>query len=326
MKYFIKFTRNILIFVLSILLFLLIFIWCIMGSTKNLFSEKSLNKMLKSIDFNEFLNNEVGEKIYTILEDAGIPKDYAKEILNDEEVKNYASRYMSEVVNYIIEPSEVPKIDEVELSNILKTSFDETVDMVNKYTEDVNSDYVNKFKEQITDERREKVKQKIDEYTPQIVEAIPSIEEFIENKISENDNLSNGIKSIEQLRNELRKVKRIYNFQNIILVIIFIIIGLITLLKFKKFKFIKWIIWPFILCGFGLIMFVYFSNSIIDRIISEINYFPSSSVKGITSIALNNFQNYGYICFLIASFLLLLCIIIMIFTHIKNRPSEKNPV
>lgn len=297
-----------------------------MGSTKNLFSEKSLNKMLKNIDFTEFLDNEIGEKIYTILEEAGIPTDYTKEILNNEEVKNYASKYMSEMVNYIIEPLETPEIDATELANILKTSFDKTATMVNKYTEDANSDYANKFKEQITDERRKIIKQKIDECTPQIIETIPTVEEFIEKRISENDDLNDGIKSIEQLRNEAKKVKRIYSFQNIILIVILIIIGLITLLKFKKHKFIKWIMWPFILCGLCLILFVNFSNSIVDRIISEINYFGSASIKSITSTILNNFQNYGYICFLIGILLLLLRIIILIFSHIKNKASEKNPI
>lgn len=319
MKIFIKILKGLSTVILFILLFVFIMIWCVMGSTKNLFSEKSLNKMLKNIDFTEFLDNEIGEKIYTILEEAGIHTDYTKEILNNEEVKNYASKYMSEMVNYIIEPTEIPSISASELSGILKNSFDETIDTINKNTENIDSNYINKFKEQITDEKREKVKQKIDEVTPQIVETIPTIEEFIEKRILENDDLSNGIKSIEQLRNEIKKVKRIYSFQNIILITIFIIIGLITLLKFKKFKFIKWIIWPFILCGFGLILFVYFSNSIIDRIISEIHYFPNASVKSITSIALNNFQNYGYICFLIGILLLLSRIIIIIFSHIKNK-------
>lgn len=326
MTVFIKILKGLLTFVFSILLFSLIMVWCIMGSTKNLFSKNTINEMFKNINFTEFLDNEYGEKVYAILEETGIPKDYVDEVLNNEEVKSIVSNYASQMVTYIIEPSEIPTIDANELSTALKNSFDDATSMADKYTENIDSAYVDKVKEQITDERKEAIKQKIDEYTPRIIEAIPDAEEFINNKISENSELNDEVKSIEQLRNEFKKIKHIYTFQSLVLILILVTITLIVLLKFKKFKFIKWIMWPFILCGSFLMIFVSLSNNIINRILEEETYLPQTTIKNIFSSILNNFTTYGIICLIVSGLLILTLIFTHIFTHNKNETLEKNPI
>ena len=206
-------------------------------STKDILSTDTVADMVKQIDFKELMGEQVHEEISSVLEQTGIPNEYVDYVLENEELKEYMGNYMAEGIDYILYEKEPPVISEQEVTNLLSNSFDQVITELENHNIEVST--------QLTKEQQEQIHEQIEVYVPQIVEKIPEVENLIEDKISENEEVQNAKQKLEELRDLNEKVQFVYQMQPTILLLAILQLALIIVLKRKNFRFIKWLFLPF---------------------------------------------------------------------------------
>lgn len=206
-------------------------------STKNILSTDIVTDIVKQIDFKELMGEQVYGEISSVLEQTGIPNDYLDYVLENEELKEYMGTYMAEGLDYILYEKEPPVISEQEVTNLLLSSFDQVITELENHNIEVST--------YLTKEQQEQVHQQIEIYVPQVVEKIPEVESLIEDKISENEEVQEARKKLEELRDLNEKVQFVYQMQPTILLLAILQLALIVVLKRKNFRFIKWLFLPF---------------------------------------------------------------------------------
>lgn len=203
--------------------------------------------LVKQIDFKELMGEQVQAEISSVLERTGIPNEYVDYVLENQELKEYMGIYIAEGLDYILYEKEPPVISEKEITKLLSNSFDQVITELENHNIEVST--------HLTKEQQDEIHEKIEVYVPKIVEKIPEVESLIEDKVSENEQVQEARKKLEQLREMNEKVQFVYQMQPTILMLAILQLALIIVIKHKKFRFIKWLFLPFTALAVILRMF-----------------------------------------------------------------------
>lgn len=209
---------------------------------------------------------------------------------------------------------EIPTINEKDFSNILHETFDTVVKEVENNNVQMN--------EYLSGENQKKVHEKIDEYVPKIIEELPEAEDFISEKINENETISETQKEYYEMQKNIETFQNIYQKRNLFLISIIIIIIIIIALKWKNLRFIGWFIFLSILCSINFLL--------IAKIISFVfsNYLPSDNLalKNIMTPSIKllekSYLNAFIITFILTILLIGIKIGIMIYKRKKLTTKE----
>ena len=150
------------------------------------------------------------------------------------------------------------------------------------------------------------IHQKIEYYGTDIVEKIPQIETFIENKISEHAEGPEVKKKLKQLRQMIYIVQKVYHSKSIFSIVIIVQLVFLVLLKLRNFRFIKWMFIPFICTSILLQFFVgILPNFMQKHYPMELN-FLKPFLNDLLYPAYQNMKQTAFICFLIT--ILFICL------------------
>lgn len=239
-----RFFSQILVFVFIVTTSISLLLLTFLNSTQNLLSKENIINTVKQLDFKQLMGDQIQEEIYEILEQTGMPSEYADYILENEQLKEYMGVYLAEGVEYILYDKEPPVLSEEELTNTLSDSFDYVLYQLEQHDIDIS--------EYVTEQDQILIHQKIEYYTPRVVEKIPDAESWIENKIESNSEVKDAKRKIEQLRMIVKMIQKVYQYKWILSIGILIQIMLIVILKLGYFRFIKWLCIPFMATSFLL--------------------------------------------------------------------------
>ncbi len=287
--------KSILIVVLISTTTLSILIFTMLYSTKKIINKDNFISIVDKIDVKDILTENVKNKIYQVLKQAGMDAIYVDKILENEDIKRYFTNYIYDSTKNIIEGKEVEKIDITEMTDKIIIAFNSSV-------EDLNTSKISK-------EEQNKIIEKIKQESSKI-------ETLVVDKITNeiNDTIK---KDMDYITNNISKIEKIYSLQNIVLILIIIQLIIITLIELKQFKFLKYIAIPFLINA----ILLYLINLTITKIIN--NYYPKELEKARTFITtlLNNIKNIykdieiKYILF----FIITIIIYMVIYTISKKK-------
>ena len=148
------------------------------------------------------------------------------------------------------------------------------------------------------------VHEKIDEYVPQIIEQLPEAEDFISEKINENETISETRNEFYEMQKNIETFQNIYQKRNLFLISIIILIIIITALKFTKLKFIGWFIFLGILCSFNFLLI----SNIISLVFSNYLSYDMIALKNIIEPSIQLLES-SYLNAFVMSFLLTILLI-----------------
>lgn len=232
-----RFFSQLLVFIFIITTCISLLLLTFLNSTQNLLSKENIINTVKQFDFKQLMGDQIEEEIYEILEQTGLPSEYVDYILENEQLKEYIGVYLAEGVEYVLYDKELPVLSAEKLTNTLSDSFDYVLHQLEQHHIHVS--------EYLTEQDQLLIHQKIEYYTPRIVEKIPDVESWIENKIESNSEVQAAKRKIEQLRMVIHLIQKIYQYKWILSIGIVIQIILIVILKLGHFHFIKWLCIPF---------------------------------------------------------------------------------
>lgn len=294
-------VKYICVFIFIIISFVFMGSYSILESTKQFVSEDNLTNMIKNIDIIEIIGNERKQELYDVLEKTGIPTEYADLMFEDDTLKEYIGSYAATSIGYLVGTEELPKIDEKEITDVLIESFDRVIEEAENHDIQVAT--------YIPENQQEQIRTEIKHYVPEFVDKIPEAEEFIENKINENEKLSDTKRKLEQAELYMKRFQMVYRNRAILLVGAAVAMGLIILLKRKKLGFFKWIAIPFILV-FTLFKSMHF---VIDQILLKKIPSDLSMFSSITDSFLSLIDGKALIYLIIGVILILIQVIVFIY-------------
>lgn len=227
-------------FFVQVLVLILVVTTCVsflaltmLQSTKKLVSTQTIVEMVKQADFKELMGDRIQNEINGILEKTGIPNEYIDYILENDELKEYMGTYIAEGVEYILYEKEPPVIAEQDLVTLFSNSFDQVVTELENHKIEVST--------VLTKEQQQQIHEKIEEYVPEIVEKIPDVEAFIEEKLEGNKEVQEIKQQLEELKKLIANLEMVYDWIPLLSLSILFQIVLIGLLKWRRFHFFKWI-------------------------------------------------------------------------------------
>lgn len=317
-----KFLLGILTFVLMIVLTGTIMIFSVRDISSHYFRENAIKEMIQTIDITELFLDKNGNELQQITEikqelvAAGIPVEVAEEFMNSKPVKEVIAGGIQVGVDYVIydKKIETPTISANDIYNF----FEENLPVV---VQELQANNVPKS-ELLTEEKQQLVLQQINEKAPLIEE---KVSEVVEPAFKELQNTDEYHK-LEDYKNEASKVLHVIQWiysktVTVILLSIGILCMLLIMLSRRSFyKGFKWIGTSFILSGLSLTLITILLPFIKHQI-------------GESPYALNNFLIYifddiaslcghaGIVCFIIATILIVLNIIISIIR--EKRENKK---
>lgn len=280
-------------------------------STKDILSTDTVADMVKQIDFKELMGEQVHEEISSVLEQTGIPNEYVDYVLENAELKEYMGNYMAEGIDYILYEKEPPVISEQEVTNLLSNSFDQVITELENHNIEVST--------QLTKEQQEQIHEQIEVYVPQIVEKIPEVENLIEDKISENEEVQNAKQKLEELRDLNEKVQFVYQMQPTILLLAILQLVLIIVLKRKNFRFIKWLFLPFMALAVILKLFIIKAPTLVQQYYPEEMGFMRSFIDSTLNSIFGVWKQSTQIYFILAILLVVAQITVIVVSIYKNR-------
>lgn len=280
-------------------------------STKDILSTDTVADMVKQIDFKELMGEQVHEEISSVLEQTGIPNEYVDYVLENAELKEYMGNYMAEGIDYILYEKEPPVISEQEVTNLLSNSFDQVITELENHNIEVST--------QLTKEQQEQIHEQIEVYVPQIVEKIPEVENLIEDKISENEEVQNAKQKLEELRDLNEKVQFVYQMQPTILLLAILQLVLIIVLKRKNFRFIKWLFLPFMALTVILGILNAKAPTLVQQYYPEEMGFMRSFIDSTLNSIFGVWKQSAQIYFILAILLVVAQITVIVVSIYKNR-------
>ena len=292
MKKVLSILNSILVFCLVIIILILSNIYLGLNTIGRLVSKENMVNTIKNIDIVEVIGEDTKKEIYKTLGEAGIPTEYVDSMLENEEIKKTIGEYVAESFDYILGSKEIPTINEKDFSKLLHETFDKAV----KEVENNNI----QTKEYLSSEKQNMVHEKIDEYVPQIIEA----EDFISEKINENETISETRNEFYEMQKNIETFQNIYQKRNLFLISIIILIIIITALKFTKLKFIGWFIFLGILCSFNFLLI----SNIISLVFSNYLSYDMIALKNIIEPSIQLLES-SYLNAFVMSFLLTILLI-----------------
>lgn len=280
-----------------------LFIFTVLNSTKNILSTDIVTDIIKKIDFKELIGEEAQKEIYYILEQTGIPNEYVNYVLENEELKEYMGNYITEGLNYILYEKDPIIISEQEIINLFSNSFDQVIMKLENHNIEVST--------HLTKEQQKQIHEKIEIYVPQIVEKIPEVENLIEDKINQNNELQDARQKLEQLREINRKIEFMYKLQWKILLLAIFQLMVIIILKRKNFHFIKWLFLPFMSLTVIFKLLTVKIPSLILQYYPEKIGFMKSYINSILDSILKVWKQYIQIYSILAIILIILQILVI---------------
>jgi len=114
--------------------------------------------VLKSIDLKEIKLSEIDPRLVdvfgedatiedalvTSLESAGIDSDVALEIINNPEVKEVVGEFVGDCINYSVNPTQIPKIDEKDIEKVI-----DNIDASKITDKEINKDEIKEYVDEI---------------------------------------------------------------------------------------------------------------------------------------------------------------------------------
>lgn len=131
-----KVLGNILAGVVSVVYFFVLFIMMMLVFVSNIFSANYYEKILNDTDLSEIKladfgvslgenfesDDSVEDLLITSLEEAGIPKDDAINIVNSEKVNEVVGTFISDTMNYLTNNEEVPQLNYQDVKEIMESN------------------------------------------------------------------------------------------------------------------------------------------------------------------------------------------------------------
>ncbi len=305
------FFINIIVMILIITSCISLLTFTFLSSTKDIISKETIVELVKEIDFIELMGEKAYNEIVSILEQIGIPSDYIDYILENESLKEYMGNYIAEEVSSILYDKELPVISEQELANLLSNGLDQVVIELENQQIEVST--------YLTEERQEQIHEKIKIYVPEIVAKIPEVERLIETKISGKEEVQEGKRKLEQLREINKKVQFVYQMQPTIFLLSILQFALIVVCRRKRFRFIKWVCLSFLLTSIILGLLSKKVPALIQQHYPEEIEFIKTFIDNTCNSIFEVWKQNAQIYFIIAISLIILQIIVIFFSIYKNR-------
>lgn len=124
-----KIVGKILAVLYSIVFSLVLLLISILINCTNIFKGSFYKDVLNSVKLNELKASDLGlsddpnqtveEVLVDKLKEVGINSDVSKKIINNQEIKEVLGNLMADIVNYSIDPKEVPQISKNDVEKIL---------------------------------------------------------------------------------------------------------------------------------------------------------------------------------------------------------------
>ena len=313
MKTFLNLIKTTISLILGIVSFIFIILYTMLNTTENLISKENIVNTIKNIDIVEIIGEDNKQEVYAILEKAEIPTEYIDVMLEDEKLKETVGEYVALSFEYVLSDKEIPAIDEEELTNALLESFDKVIDEAENHQIEVST--------YLSTKDQELIREKIKYYVPEVVAQIPAAQEFIENQISQDENLLEAQRKLEEFNQMIDKIQVIYSYKNMLLIGALLPLLFIIFMKYKKFNFIKWLSFPFVFAAGFLKLIHMFIPYVIDNELSteasEILHIIEPSIETFLSGINQAFTN----CLIVG--ILFIIIQVVVSLYLKKREKEK---
>lgn len=283
----------------------LLFGYSILTASEEIFQEENIINTIKNIDIVELIGEEKKQEIYDILEKTEIPTEYIDAMLEDEQLKEKIGEYVVSSMNYLGSLEEAPALDATEVTNLLITTFDRVVGEAESYGIEVDS--------YISEEKQEVIHEKIEYYVPEIIEEIPEIQTVVEEKLNESSEYQEFETKMNQFKEFMNIVNKIYEYKLVLLLATIIPFGIIIIMKWKKFKFVKWFIFPVLFMSIGLKLVTYILPSIIDKVLTGNLSKMESIISPSIDVIISNMNNLAVTYFEISVAILLIQVGITIY-------------
>jgi hypothetical protein len=292
-----KFLKNMLTILLSILAFLSLSMFILLESTVNLTSKKNISNIVSLVSLEDIVDDDTYNSISDALDDAGLSSEYVDDILKNDDIKDIVSEYISDSAESLITDGELPEMDKDKLQSTI-------INAIDSVASDARDNGVN-----ISDEDINKVKDEVNSNIDVLVD------EFNEQSKKFSDELKNGT-DYQYMNKILGIVRILYNNRYLYLVCSVVCIILIALINIKNYAYISVLSSIFMVYGF-------FNLVVGIGLMITFNLLTSTYADITSLIACLNSVPSTYLIYGIS---LLLCGIVLLLVKIIINKNIKNKV
>ena len=243
--------KDILVFVLSFTLLILMFVYSLVLSLSNFLTVDNITKSLKESDFTAFYKDSNGNETEIIssfrilLENTGVPTSAIDEVVNSEETKEFIGQYVSNSIEASINETEQKPLEEQDVVELVRGNME-------IITKDLEEEGI-----EVSEEIQNEILTLTYENAHILTENMPTGEEII--TLTGNDKINELTTLSKLLLSDKTKFTLLISIGANLLFLI--------LLRLKKFRFLKTISAPLIINAIILVVISMFLNDYITNFI-----------------------------------------------------------
>lgn len=282
--------KDILVFVLSFTLLILMFVYSLVLSLSNFLTVDNITKSLKESDFTAFYKDSNGNETEIIssfrilLENTGVPTSAIDEVVNSEETKEFIGQYVSNSIEASINETEQKPLEEQDVVELVRGNME-------IITKDLEEEGI-----EVSEEIQNEILTLTYENAHILTENMPTGEEII--TLTGNDKINELTTLSKLLLSDKTKFTLLISIGANLLFLI--------LLRLKKFRFLKTISAPLIINAIILVVISMFFNDYITNFILN----SSETLKIVFSPFMDSLFNtlfkYGIFSFVVGIALLVI--------------------